>query len=74
MASSRRQLREQLTEVVDQRKLAEEQTIDAVQRITELLRQVADVDGVTMVEAAKIIGVSRQQAHNMLRGQEPPTV
>lgn len=68
------ELREQLTEAVDQRKLAEKQTIDAVQRITELLRQVADVDGVTMVEAAKIIGVSRQQAHNMLRGQEPPTV
>jgi hypothetical protein len=66
--SSADKLRAGLTKAAKERREADETRERATAELVKLLRQVPDVDGISMTEAAELIGVSRVMAHRMAKG------
>jgi len=61
------QIRAGLAESVQAKRRAEEEKERADAEIARWLRSVSETEGITMTEAAEIVGVSRVMAYKMLR-------
>lgn len=67
MSPSALVIRQRLKEAAKQRAAADESHAAATAKLVQHLRHAADADGITMSEAAKLAGVSRKTAYQMLR-------
>ena len=64
-------IRAGLSKAARDRQKADEAKERATAELRDWLRQVPDAEGLSMREAAELLGVSRVMAYRMLRGDRP---